>query len=138
MDDRDLIARLRTALEAEPQVRLAILYGSAARERLRPQSDLDLAVELRDATLPLAAELDLQLALERSCGRAIHLVRIDQASQLLRWQIAKHGIVLLSRPPVARVLFLARTAAEQADFGEAHLDAARRYRRRLLEVAGCS
>jgi predicted nucleotidyltransferase len=133
--DRDLIERLRACLEAEPRVRLAILYGSAARDRLRPGSDLDLAVELCETALPLAAELDLAVELERRCGRAVHLVRIDQASHLLRWQIAKHGIVVLSRPPIARVLFLARTAAEQADFGEALLDAARRYRRRLLEVA---
>jgi len=35
---------IRRTLDARPDVRLAYLFGSAARGELRPRSDLDVAV----------------------------------------------------------------------------------------------
>lgn len=65
-----LLSALRRALRTEPNVRLAVVYGSFARGDDTPDSDLDLLVSLRedhaDAAVKLAAQLDrLSAKLER-------------------------------------------------------------------------
>jgi predicted nucleotidyltransferase len=130
--DRTSIAeRIREIVLQGPPLRLAILFGSAARGRLRPDSDLDLAILPRD-DLTLADELELQRAVARACGREVDLVRLDQASTVLRWQIARHGEVVLADPPVERVRFFARAASDYADLRPALVAASRRLGKRLL------
>ena len=41
----DIIEQIRAAIAAEGSVRLALLFGSRATGRARPESDVDLAVE---------------------------------------------------------------------------------------------
>jgi predicted nucleotidyltransferase len=56
-----LVASLREALRGRHDVHLAILFGSRARGRARPDSDLDLAVQGENLDL-LALARDLSLA----------------------------------------------------------------------------
>jgi predicted nucleotidyltransferase len=60
-----LLAKLRLALRTEPNVRLAVLYGSVARGEDTPESDLDLLVSLAedrpDAGVKLAVRLERAL-----------------------------------------------------------------------------
>lgn len=60
-----LIIRLRERLRERPDLHLAVLFGSQARGKARPDSDLDLAV-LGDQldTLSLARDLSLATDLE--------------------------------------------------------------------------
>lgn len=39
----------------------------------------------------------LRVALERGAGRPVDIVRLDQAPPLLRFEIARHGVVLVAR-----------------------------------------
>lgn len=110
-----LVDMLRSALAAGPPIRLALLFGSAARGRARPNSDLDVGVVPLDTELSLHAELELQAILERACGRSVHLVRLDRADTLLRWEAACYGIPILSRSPADRARFIAAAALEHAD-----------------------
>lgn len=128
--DSDLLKRIRDALagEGEPRLRLAILFGSTARGSARPDSDVDLAIWPADPDIPLSDELALQARLEALLGRDVDLVRIDRASPLLAWRIARDGIVLISDPPVAAIRFRARAAIAHGDDDELRRDAARRYR----------
>lgn len=80
-------------LEAEPSVRLAVLFGSGAREALRPESDLDIGV----LGVPQDRLNLLQVALTRSIGRDVDLIALESAPPLLRFEIAKDGRVLLER-----------------------------------------
>jgi predicted nucleotidyltransferase len=127
-----IVDELRRALEAGPALRLAVLFGSAARDRLGTGSDLDVGIVPRDPDLPLAAELDLQARLERACRRPVDLVRLDRASALLRWEAARHGIAILARPPHEISRFLAEAALEHADLVPVWTTAAGRFRRALL------
>jgi predicted nucleotidyltransferase len=112
-------------------VRLAILFGSFARQQQRPDSDVDVAILPADGDLPLAAELDLQVALERACGRTVDLVRLDQASTMLRFRVAREGVALVAEPAFEHPRFLAAAAAEHADFAPALAIASERFRRRI-------
>jgi hypothetical protein len=61
----------------------------------------------------------------------VDLVRLDRASMLLRWQIARDGIPLLAEPSWEWVRFRAAAASEHADIADALRRAARLFRRRL-------
>ena len=60
-------------------------------------------------------------------------MRLDTSDTLLRWEAAKHGIVVYANPPSERPRFLGQAASEHADFAEAvkpHMDL---YFRRMRE-----
>lgn len=125
--------RIRGVLAAGPSLRLAILFGSCARGSLRPDSDVDIGIILRDPELPLAAELDLQARLEHACGRQVDLVRLDRASTLLRWEAGRHAVLLVADPPHEFPRFVASAALEHADLMIVLGPAAERFRQRLLD-----
>lgn len=124
--------RLRTVLARAGGVRLAILFGSHARGAARPDSDVDIAMLPVDPKLPLHDELSLQAALSATCGRDVDLVRIDTDDVLLRWEIAKDGILLFeARPGVA-----ARFRAEAGIAWDEHRPLFESTRRRFLARLG--
>ena len=86
---------IRHALETDESVVLAVLFGSGARNELRPTSDLDVGV-LGTVAGRLAA---LQVSLERATGRTVDLIALETAPPLLRFEIARDGIVLVERTP---------------------------------------
>jgi predicted nucleotidyltransferase len=126
-----LIATIRRVLASGPPLRLAVLFGSVARGRSRPSSDLDLAIWPVDSALSLAAELDLQSALETALARSVDLVRLDSASTLVRWEVARDGLAVHQAAPHEWPRFRARAASEYGDVRPALEEAARRYRLRL-------
>lgn len=127
----ELIEEVRRALEAGPPLRLAVLFGSFAKQRARADSDLDLAILPRDESLSLHAELDLAAQLSLATRREVDLVRLDRATMLLRWEVAKDGILLISDPTSEWLRFRVAAASEHADMAEALDRAARRFRQRI-------
>jgi predicted nucleotidyltransferase len=128
----ELVARLREVLHREWPLRLAVLFGSAASDRRRDESDVDVAI------LPLAAgwsesvERDLHLALTRAARADVDLVDIERAPTLLLWEIATTGRALVERPGEF-AQFRARAAAEYIDFAPAFAHYGEIFRRRLIE-----
>lgn len=125
------VARLRKALSGVP-LELAVLFGSGAQNRLRPDSDLDVGI-IPTVDLTLREELDMAAMLTVATGREIDLVRLDRASTLVRWEAAKGHLLLLARTPSALPHFLASAALEHADFAPLLADTRRRLTRRLAE-----
>jgi len=74
-----LIAALRTALRTEPNVRFALLFGSAATGNDTPESDVDLLISLRDPSFERLVELEARLA-ER-VGRPCDVVLLEDAER---------------------------------------------------------
>jgi uncharacterized protein len=130
----DLIARrLATALAGAP-LHVAFLFGSAVQQRLRPDSDVDIGI-VPSHDLSLSEELEFQAVLERAVGRDVDLVRLDRASTLLRWEVARTGILLHEPTRGAAAQFLAAAGIEHADLAPLLADAGRRLRRRLAANA---
>jgi predicted nucleotidyltransferase len=125
------IEPLLAALRAGPPLRLAMLFGSAVSGPFRPDCDVDVAIIPAAPDLALADELDLQASLARACGREVDLVRLDRASTLVRWQVARHGKILLQSSMFEATRFVAEAASEYLDFEPAFTRAAERFRQRL-------
>ena len=102
-------------LLAQAGVEVAILFGSAAKGRLRPDSDIDIGIlPLPDRALSFNEELALAAELEQLLGREVDLVRLDTASTLLRFE-ASQGRRLYEARLGAFADFVARALVEHED-----------------------
>jgi predicted nucleotidyltransferase len=110
----DIVARMRAALAREPNVRFALLFGSAARRGPEHARDLDVAVAFGRST-SLFELGRVEGALEAAVGREVDLVDLADASTLLRWEVAREGKVICSSDRPALVTFLARAPLEWDD-----------------------
>ena len=92
-----LLREVRDTLRTEPNVRLAVLFGSFATGEASERSDVDLLVSLADPGVRRIAELSARI--ERRLGRAIQLVRLLDAerSPVLLATALEHGRVLVDR-----------------------------------------
>ncbi|MFL5816846.1 MAG: type VII toxin-antitoxin system MntA family adenylyltransferase antitoxin [Conexibacter sp.] len=125
-----LLATLRSALRTEPNVRFALLFGSAATGEDTADSDVDLLVSLHDASFERLVELEQRLA-ER-VGRPVDLVLLDEAERKLSFlELAlDDGRVLVDRASLwPRLRRRAARLARAADQREA-----RRARAALADV----
>lgn len=86
---RDLAPRL------PEEVRLLVLFGSVARGDAGPRSDVDLGVLLDPYSAALRFKVDAVLG--RAAGREVDTVLLDDAPPLLRFEIAKEGVLLFER-----------------------------------------
>lgn len=98
IDHWPLLSTLRRALRTEPNVRLAVLYGSVARGEDTDVSDVDLLVSLAEDRPDAAVKLAVRL--ERALGRKVdvaRLNRIERTAPLLLLQALQEGRVVLDR-----------------------------------------
>src|SRR5437773_4753843 len=79
-----------------PDVRLIILFGSAAKDRANSHSDVDVAI-LADGAADLdAAYLALAPVLR---SNRLDLVDLQHAGPLLMFEVARSGVPLFEREP---------------------------------------
>jgi predicted nucleotidyltransferase len=72
-----LLSALREALRTEQNVRFALLFGSAATGVDTPESDVDVLVDLRDASFERV--IDLSTKLTRLAARSVDVVELKDA-----------------------------------------------------------
>lgn len=105
---------IAAVLDRHSEIDVAIVFGSLASGRHRPDSDLDLAVQgpaVRDA----AAKLALIAELAEATGRTVDLVDLRRVGEPLLGQVLQHGRRLRgSDEAVAELLH--RHLLDAADF----------------------
>ncbi len=89
-DIKKIIARV---LSDYPEIEVALLFGSAARDRLTPGSDVDIAVAASDP-LPLGRRCELTLSLSAALGREVDLVDLQAISGPLLQVALCEGVVV--------------------------------------------
>jgi uncharacterized protein len=104
---------LKDILAADRRVRLAVAFGSTARGSAQSGSDLDVGVSVDPGYDPTPA---LDVVLSRATGRRVDLVHLDAAPPLLRFEIAREGVVLVERVPHAWTDFRARAMTDWWDW----------------------
>jgi predicted nucleotidyltransferase len=129
--DPSLQTTLREALLPFKHLRLALAYGSAAANRLRPDSDLDVAV-LSARALDPDERLTLSTALERATGRAVDLCDLATAHGTLLAEVLQRGVQLFVRDRRALEGLQQRFIYEQTDFMPAYRRALALRRERFL------
>jgi predicted nucleotidyltransferase len=91
------LSRLRRALRTEPNISLAVVFGSVARGENTVESDVDLLVALRNPGLRQRVALTERL--RRSTGLAVEVVALEDAARRssLMVEILRDGRVLIDR-----------------------------------------
>lgn len=105
---------LRLVLKGFPKIQLAILFGSVASGKARPDSDLDLAVGAPSA-LTTDEKMALITSLALQTGRPIDLIDLRTVAEPLLGQILRHGRRLLGSN-TAYAQLITRHVMDQADF----------------------
>jgi predicted nucleotidyltransferase len=95
--------RLRALASRAVGARLVVVFGSVARADAAPDSDVDIGV----SGLGFWEGLRLGHELGAELGREPHVVDLDRATDLLRVQVAKGGVLLHEGEPDAWALFRA-------------------------------
>lgn len=114
MTIEELTSRLGRALQALSQVRLAFLFGSTVSKGPDSANDIDVAVAFT-RPLTLLEQGTIATQLEQVTEREIDLVDLDATSTLLRWEVARGGVVLFARDHADLVEFRARVPLEYFD-----------------------
>ncbi len=136
-DDADeLVSALGRGLADVDRVSAALLFGSHARGKARPDSDIDVAVLLdpppgEGEGYPVAREV--MLALSRVvAGERLDLVLLHRAPPSLAFRILRDGRVVYCSDPVALHRFRVRIYDLHADFAPVDALFQRSVRRRAL------
>lgn len=112
-----MLDQLRRVLETDEHIAYALVFGSAARGALRPGSDVDVAVALREGAPRDVHALGLLAArLESAAGRAVDLVLLDEAPPAVAYRVFRDGRVLVERDRAALVARKARAILDYLDF----------------------
>ena len=120
------VQRLEDLRAVAPSVELVVLFGSVARGRSRPDSDVDVAVRC-DGPADLDA-LYLLLA-PRLATTLLDLVDLRRTGSLLALQVARHGRLLYERDPGAFRSFQSLASRRYCD-----TDKLRRAQRRSIHA----
>jgi len=107
-------ALLRAVLTDFPYIELALIFGSVAQGKQRPDSDLDIAVQARHA-LTAEQKINIISALASQTGRPVDLIDLKVAGEPLLGQILKHGR-RLAGSNAAFAQLLSKHLFDQADF----------------------
>jgi predicted nucleotidyltransferase len=106
--------QLHRALELEPGVAYALLFGSSVRGTAHTGSDADIAIELGvGAARDVRSLGGLASRLESAVGRPIDLVLLDEAPAPLAYRVFRDGHLLIERDHRA---FVARKARALLDY----------------------
>lgn len=95
MSGPTLLERLRRTLEPLPAVRLAAAFGSVARGEDHAESDVDLGLVLDPDSPDLRR--DVEAAVGREIGREVDVVYLGESPPLLRFEVARDGVLLIER-----------------------------------------
>jgi predicted nucleotidyltransferase len=96
LTQKELRAALRSESGALSGLRMLVLHGSRARGDSHAHSDWDLAYEADAVFDPDGL---LAVLAERLDADGIDLVDLDRAGALLRYRVARDGVVLFERDP---------------------------------------
>ena len=90
-----MVEKLKVFFVGRKDVKFAVMYGSAATNRLTDYSDVDIAIA-SDKEFEIEQLEEISQALEEVCGRGIDLVDISSAGSTLVQEILSEGIILLN------------------------------------------
>ncbi len=111
---KSIAQQIAHTLAPHEEIQLAFVFGSAANGKLRPDSDVDVAVlagKQLSTELRLALMAELSLALKRE----VDLVDLYGAWGLILRQVLTTGTLVLKRSGTAHAALLKRMLLDQAD-----------------------
>lgn len=108
---------IREAVERDPRITYALVFGSQARHTGHSHSDLDVAIGLVPGCRLDARDVGALIArLESAAGRPVDLVLLDESPPGLAYRIIRDGRLVSARDRGALTARRARAILEYLDF----------------------
>jgi uncharacterized protein len=107
--------QLIKALQDEPDVLFAYLFGSQARKDALPTSDIDVAVYLNSKDF-FKRKLELIEKLSRATKKEVDLTVLNEASPLLKFVVLSEGELIYEADRSKRLDFDLQATNEYYDF----------------------
>lgn len=115
MDDV-LTTKLRARLISEPDVLVAYLFGSHARDSAGPLSDVDVAVLLDERSDHFRRRIEITGAVAEVTGDGnADVIVLNATPVALGYRVLRDGNLILSRDERARVRFFVHTVGRYLD-----------------------
>lgn len=109
------LEQLRTVFASYPQIQAVYLFGSAVTGRLRPESDIDLAIVARMPGVR-SRKLDLLTDLARAGFCDVDLVFLDEADVVTQYEAVRHNRLIYAAEDFDRGALYARVVGRYLDF----------------------
>ena len=115
MSDKEKI-KIKLIKIIETDVVFAYLFGSVTSGRLHLQSDIDIAVYLKEPPKSLDEKLSFIRKVSAEFDRDIDVIFLNDADIIITMQILTNGELLINNEPSKQILFKAAKLSEYADF----------------------
>jgi predicted nucleotidyltransferase len=102
-------------LEKNDNIMFALLFGSFATSKADKDSDIDIAIYLKDEEISLNNYLDLKVDLMDNLKREVDLVVLNSAGTLVKYRVCQEGKVIFEREEGIVTLFKVKTIFEYND-----------------------
>ncbi len=109
----ELIQLIQPIILEETAIDLCVLYGSAARDKLTSESDIDLAVG-NASGISYEERLDLSVRLTLLTGREVSIIDISTLQGIILQEVLVKGVTLKNRIPH----FKAHLLSQMYEFSE--------------------
>lgn len=109
------VEQITEIVTRDPEIRLAIVFGSAARQSQRSESDVDVAILSRE-TMDVESRMELIAAIAGATGRSVDLVDLHEVGEPLLGEILTRGVRILVRDELAYADLIRRHLLDAADF----------------------
>ena len=110
----DYISKCKNILKRHENIIFAYIFGSYVQEKLRKDSDIDIAIYL-DKKIDAKIYLKLKMDLMEACNREIDLIILNDATPLLKYEIYKSHILLFTNDKQLESNFKVKTLFEYND-----------------------
>src|SRR5690554_5732962 len=114
MNNMDIIKNSRNILKRYKNIIFAYIFGSYVRGKVRVDSDLDIAIYLRDK-MDINEYLEIKMHLSEACKREVDLIILNDATPLLKYQIYKNNILLFTRDKSIETRYKVKALFEYSD-----------------------
>ena len=115
MSDKEKIKRKLIKI-LETEVVFTYLFGSVTSGRLHPQSDIDIAVYLKESPGSLNDKMAFIQKVSAAFNRDVDVIFLNDADIIITMQILINGELLINKNNERLVLFKASKLGEYADF----------------------
>ena len=111
---RTISEKIKHDFKKFPEVEIVILFGSAIKDQLIHQSDIDIAFAQKTKT-SYEKKTDIYITLEKSLGRDIDLIDLHQVNGHILKNILCEGDTLIKKSIPLFAFFLKKMWYNQAD-----------------------
>ena len=110
----------------EPSIVAAFLFGSYARGKEKPSSDIDVALLLSEKKTVEFSTLQFAANMEKKLGNRVDVVILNSAGEVLKFQVRRDGKLIFERSSKQRKQFEVKSRKRYEDFLYLHRDYAKK------------